>query len=139
MLNEKQLDNFKSFAKLRENINFSDELTCEIIKQSFELSYVYIAKLETYLSEQSFQVLLNNIWLHFIIVDPLMEDLYHKYDISNKEFIINSASNSGSSTSMQSFKSLEEGEYLMINLNRTPYGRIAYSILESIKNVAIIV
>lgn len=129
---------FKDFVSIREDsLDFEDKLTCDVLNQSYSLTMMYIESLKPYMKDDTFKILRNNLWLHFVIVDPLMKDLYSKYDIGDKDFIINSASNSGSSTSMQSFKSLEDGEYLMLNLNRTPYGRYAYSILESLKNIVI--
>ncbi|HEC1823354.1 TPA: hypothetical protein R1765_001978 [Campylobacter coli] len=138
-LTDQVLNEFKVFCKLREDIKVDETpLKIDLLKQSFHTTSIYISNLKSYISDQTFCILLNNLWLHFFITDPLNNDLYKKYDIENKDSIISSVSAGGSSTSIQTFKSLEDGEYLMWDLNRTPYGRRAYSILESIKNIAII-
>ncbi|HDZ5024781.1 TPA: hypothetical protein RTG57_001731 [Campylobacter jejuni] len=140
-MNYELYSNFIDFIKLKEypfKLSLNDNATKEIIKESFLTTDIYIKNLRTYLSKETFELLQLNLMVHFFITNPLNKDLYNKYGIEDKENMVSSVSAGGSSTSLQSFKSLEDGEFLMLDLNRTPYGRRAYSILESIKAVAII-
>ncbi|EGV1470931.1 hypothetical protein JF110_001656 [Campylobacter jejuni] len=140
-INDEITNEFVHFINIREypyKIDKDDNLAIETIKESFVTTSVYINNLKAYLSESTFCLLQMHLMAHFFITNPLNKELYIKHGIEDKENIVSSVSAGGSSTSLQSFKSLEDGEFLMLDLNRTSYGRRAYSILESIKAIAII-
>lgn len=133
------LNQFIEFVKLREcSIDFENPRTLLAFKDAYKFVELYTKKLKQFLSAEDFNFLVCNLWLHEYIVSGIDQDLYRQYDIDSKAMIISSASNSGSSTSIQGFKSLEEGKFMLMDLWRTPYGRAAYAILESIQGVAIV-
>lgn len=133
------LDDFVEFVKLREcSIDFENPRTIIAFQDTYKTVELYIKRLRKFLDEETYSLLLHNLWLHEYIVSGIDPDLYRHYDIDSKAMIISSASNSGSSTSIQGFKSLEEGKFMLMDLWRTPYGRAAYTILESLQGVAIV-
>lgn len=133
------VEKFKCFIKLKEpSFDLDNPLHYDIVKLAEIEASLLVKNLKSYLNEQEYNYLLFNVWLHKIIVNPSATELYEKYDIVNQGMITSSVSNSGSSVSIQSFKSLDEGEFMMLDLYRTPYGKAAYSILESCKSVAIV-
>lgn len=134
-----QIESFIEFVKLREpTIDFEDARVTISFKDSFRIVDMYTKKLKQYFTTDDFEFLVCNLWLHEYIVSGYDEALYHHYDIDSKAMIISSASNSGSSTSIQGFKSLEDGKFMLMDLWRTPYGRIAYTLLESLQGLAIV-
>lgn len=133
------LNQFVEFVKLREcSIDFENPRTIIAFKDSYRFVELYTKELRPFLSSEDFNFLVCNLWLHEYIVSGFDEELYKHYDIDSKAMIISSASNSGSSTSIQGFKSLEEGKFMLMDLWRTPYGRAAYTILESLQGVVIV-
>lgn len=137
-MTEKEFNEFKCFARVYEpSIDFGDTKTKLLAKNAYKIVAMYTKHLRVYLDEEQWGLLRHNIWLHEMIVLPGLPDLYKKYDIESKTMIISSASNAGSSSSIQSFKSLDDGKFMLMDMWRTPYGRLAYSILEGLESLAI--
>lgn len=137
-MTEKEFNEFKCFARVYEtSIDFDDTKTKLLAKNAHKIVAMYTKHLRVYLDDEQWELLNHNLWLHEMIVLPGMPDLYKKYDVESKAMIISSASNAGSSSSIQSFKSLEDGKFMLMDMWRTPYGRLAYSILESLESLAI--
>lgn len=137
-MTEKEFNEFKCFARVYEpSIDFEDTKTKLLAKNAHKIVAMYTKHLRVYLDDEQWELLNHNLWLHEMIVLPGMPDLYKKYDVESKAMIISSASNAGSSSSIQSFKSLEDGKFMLMDMWRTPYGRLAYSILESLESLAI--
>lgn len=134
-----EVEKFKEWVTLREcSIDFSDARTLIAFKDSYKTTEVYIKHLKPYLDPETWEYLIYNLLLHQYIVSGIDKSLYDKFDIDGKTMIISSASNSSSSTSIQGFKSLEEGKFMLMDLWRTPYGRQAYNVLESLQGLAIV-
>lgn len=79
--------------------------------------------------------------LHYCIVTNYTKEegggfitnpLYSKYKVSDKGFITSSVSADSSSASIHTTKSLNEGDFQMTDLLRSPYGEYVYSILEQL-------
>lgn len=68
----------------------------------------------------------------------VINTMYKKYNIAANAVIYNSVSDGSSSTSAQMFKSLNEGDFLMQDLLRTPYGTYVYQILEQMRPMAVL-
>lgn len=137
-MTEKEFNEFKCFARVYEpSIDFDDTKTKLLAKNAHKIVAMYTKHLRVYLDDEQWALLRHNLWLHEMIVLPGLPDLYKKYDIESKTMIISSASNAGSSSSIQSFKSLDDGKFMLMDMWRTPYGRLAYSILESLESLAI--
>lgn len=140
MPSENEIKGFFDFVKLREcDINFENPLVKIWFKDAYDNVELYIKEIRPYLAHNIYLKLLYNLWLHEYIVSGFDNEIYERYDIDSKAMIISSASNSGSSTSIQNFKSLDEGRFMLMDLWRTPYGRVAYTILESLQGIAIAV
>lgn len=138
-MNDETIKAFFTWVGEREcDIDFDSPQTLIAFKDGYRLVDLYTRHLRPYLDPDTFQYLVFNLWLHEYIVGGLDDAIYSKYDVGGKTMIISSASNSGSSTSIQSFKSLEEGKFMLMDLWRTPYGRTAYSILESLQGIAVV-
>ena len=134
-----EIEEFIEFVKIREaTIDFDDARTIIAFKDTYRTVDMYTKKLRQYFSSEDFSFLVCNLWLHEYIVSGYDEALYRHYDIDSKAMIVSSASNSGSSTSIQGFKSLEDGRFMLMDLWRTPYGRAAYILLESLQGLAIV-
>ena len=138
-MSESTLKEFFAWVKEREcDIDLESPTALIGFKDSYKQVEIYIRHLRPYLDSDTYLHLTFNLWLHSYIVIGLDENLYRKYDIESKTMIISSASNSGSSTSIQSFKSLDEGKFMLMDLWRTPYGRMAYNILESLQGIIVV-
>lgn len=68
----------------------------------------------------------------------VINTMYKKYNIAANAVIYNSVSDGSSSTSAQMFKSLNEGDFLMQDLLRTPYGTYVYQTLEQLRPMAVL-
>lgn len=134
-----KIEDFIEFVKLREcSIDFENPRTIIAFQDTYKTVELYIKRLQQFLDSETYALLMHNLWLHEYIVSGIDQDLYRHYDIDSKAMIISSASNSGSSTSIQGFKSLEEGKFMLMDLWRTPYGRAAYMILESLQGSVLV-
>lgn len=101
--------------------------------------------IKSYLRDYTYETMWLSLTLHYCIVDPRnssssskLNGTYKQYDIANKDVIVSSVSSGGSSSSIQTFKTFENGELLLMDLFRTPFGKYAYSILEQLKGVAVV-
>lgn len=138
-MSEQELKDFFDFVKVREcNIDLDAPRTIIAFKDAYKSVELYSSHLKSYLDADTYTLLVFNLWLHEYIVSGIDKTLYDKYDVDSKAMIISSASNSGSSTSIQGFSSLESGKFMLMDLWRTPYGRVAYTILESLQGIGII-
>lgn len=138
-MNDKDIQAFFEFVKLREcEIDLDAPRTIIAFKDAYKSTELYIKHLRNYFDGETWNLLLFNLWLHEYIVSGVDKKMFEKYDVDSKAMIISSASNSGSSTSIQGFSSLESGKFMLMDLWRTPYGRTAYTILESLQGVGII-
>lgn len=94
--------------------------------------------LSPYLSSESLLYLQVNLFLHFFITDPASgADFYGRYEIADKDSFVTSVSSAGASTTIQPIKTIAEGDFLTLDLNRTPYGREAYTILQNIQGIVL--
>lgn len=127
---------FLLWARKREALNEADDFW------AYEEAYnrkanILIAGLQDYL-EPHYEYIYYNTALHYIIVayfiteQGLVNPLYTKYKIADKNFITSSVSDESSSASIQATKSLNDGDITMTDLLRTPYGEYVYSILEQL-------
>ena len=138
-MDENTLKEFFDFVQVREcDIDLDAPRTIIAFKDAYKIMSMHIKRLRPYLDAETFKLLTFNLWLHEYIVSGIDKTLYDKYDVASKAMIISSASNSGSSTSIQGFSSLEQGKFMLMDLWRTPYGRFAYSILESLQGIAVV-
>lgn len=139
-LNNSYTFKFLEFLKSKERIILSNNETQQLLG-SLAPALVYANKnLLEFITQETYEFLLFNLWLHYIIVDGVFAELSDKYDISanSNGLIVTSVSSAGTSTSAQSIKTLDNGDFVTLDLFRTPYGRKAYSILESISSSAIV-
>lgn len=133
---------FKAFVTQREP---SAYLPDETWLYDFVLrkSRAIIEPIQSYIQTFILQDYAYSLALHYFICEPfeyendgemVINPLYEKFDIANKEsgLIVSSASDESSSASMQSIKSLEEGDFLMADLMRTRYGLWVYQLIESL-------
>ena len=82
--------------------------------------------------------MINQLYSHYIIVEEIFPNVSSRYDLTGNGLIVTSVSSAGASTSVNSVKTLDEGNLFTLDLFRTPYGRKAYSILESASHSAIV-
>lgn len=126
-----------------------DELLNKIsalIEAPYTIARAWLNGLQVFLGGELYNTCLKYLTLHYFIISgdsasasaPARE-LYTQHKVGDKEAIVSSVSNSGSSATMQTFKSLTDGKFLMLDLNKTKYGRFVYSILESLQGAPAII
>lgn len=135
--------NFKAFILQREPnayLDIDNWLYDFVLRKAKGVLY----PLQNYIQDFILQDYAYSLALHYFICEPFtysntdgtesVNPLYVKYDIANKEsgMIVNSASDESSSASMESIKSLQEGDFLMADLMRTRYGLWVYQLIESL-------
>lgn len=114
-----------------------------------KLAELYIRGLEGFFASDTFEVLKNNLALHYLITsgDPtgVLENpanyLASKYNITSTSSygLASSASNSKSSASFTYPKKVLDNSNLdLLDFQRTPYGRQAYIYLSNLSGIAII-
>ena len=110
-----------------------------VLKRAYIKTTQYArSNLSPYLGAKSLLYLQVNLFLHFFITDPASgADFYGKYEIADKDSFVTSVTSAGASTTIQPIKTIAEGDFLTLDLNRTPYGREAYTILNSIQGIVI--
>lgn len=127
---------FKYFVLDCENIELEQD---NQVKRAFKKTSVYAENLKPYLNCDEFCELVNNLWLHFYIIDSNKDSvLYTKYDVGSTSVLVTSTSAGGSSASMEVPRTISEGDLFTFDLYRTPYGRFALTILESLKHIALV-
>ena len=130
--------------KMDEFVRQKEGITLEIevypyLYEPLATSLMYANKnLLSFMNKHTYNILLKNLWLHYIIVEEVFPSISSKYDLTGNGLIVTSVSSAGASTSVNSVKTLDDGNLFTLDLFRTPYGRKAYSILESISHSAIV-
>lgn len=91
------------------------------------------------IDEPYLRLLQANMLIHFFIADPDSgEDFYGKYKMDSQDFLVTSVSSAGASTSIQPIPAVTDGDFLTLDLYRTPFGRTAYQMLSALKGVALL-
>lgn len=139
MLTNQQFEKFQVFAKSRENVDFNDLNTKLALDYAKPLVRQYLKGLEQYFDHETFESLVFNLLLHEMIASSFLCELHEKYDMANKQFFIGSVSAAGLSSSVENFATLGNAKLFFQDLYRTPYGRLAYSFLESIQGSAVVI
>lgn len=129
------------WARKREKIEPLDD-TFYAFEDAWNKACALIEPLKPYIDHLIYKDVLFSTALHYIICEPfefyigIEEDvakinpLYQKHGIAAKAYIISSASDESSSSSIHATKSLNDGDFMMQDLLRTRYGTWVYSILE---------
>lgn len=114
------------------------ESNCELINISYLRMRLYANdNMLQVLDKPYLRLLQANLLIHFFIVNP-DSPLYVDFNIGSQDFLVTSVSSAGASTSINSIKALDEGDFLTLDLNRTRFGREAYQIMSSLSGVAIL-
>lgn len=127
---------FLEWARRREQLNEADDFFV-YTEAYYDKTPLILTGLEYYV-DTFYKYLYYNLALHYIITNNYIDEngehspLYTKYKINEKGFITSSASDESSSASIHVTKSLNDGDFVMMDLIRTPYGEYVYSILEQI-------
>lgn len=126
---------------IESEFDFAKHENKPILNEAFFKAKMYLGesgdKISEFLGADSFEYVFMNLMLHYIICDNRAVELFYKYNIENKDFMIESQSAGSSSASIKSFSSLDNGEFMLNDFVRTPYGRLVYSNLESLKGAVI--
>lgn len=111
---------------------------CSVYKRAFLRAKIYANEnLLAFIDEPYLLYLQANLVIHFFIVDP-DSPLYDKFSIGKQDFLVTSVSSAGASTSINSIRTLDEGDFLTLDLYRTRWGREAYQIMSSLSGIAIL-
>lgn len=145
-LAEKVVGNAGVEGAIEQQTNNDEPLIYEtpyIYEDAYIKTCALLERVETYLDPKIFTLLCGNAFLHYVIVQPFeigqwKNDLYTKYSIANKGFIVSSVSDGGSSSSLFTTDAMSQGGFLMQDLVRTPYGEYVYSILEQLQLSAVL-
>lgn len=137
------------FASQREILPIQDE-NFYLYKEAYIKTKALLQSVSEYVDLDIFNLLMGNTFLHYVIVTnftstinvenadgtitqkTITNTLYEKYKISDKAFIVSSASDGSSSSSLFTTDSMNRGGFLMQDLIKTPYGEYVYSILEQL-------
>lgn len=131
------------WARKREKIEPLDD-TFYAFEDAWKKACALIGPLKPYIDHLIYKDALFSTALHYIICEPYefyiginedvakMNPLYQKHNIAAKAYIISSASDESSSSSIHATKSLNDGDFMMQDLLRTRYGAWVYSILEQL-------
>lgn len=129
------------WARKREKIEPLDD-TFYAFEDAWKKARAMIEPLKPYIDHLIYKDVLFSAALHYIICEPFefyigieenvakINPLYQKHGIAAKSYIISSASDESSSSSIHATKSLNDGDFVMQDLLRTRYGTWVYSILE---------
>lgn len=141
-------DDFETFmlwSRKREKVQPLDN-DFYAFEDAWKKALAMIEPLKPYIENRIYKDVLFSVGLHYIICEPYFFDtedeegnivevenpLYKKHNIASKAYIISSASDESSSSSIHVTKSLNDGDFIMQDLLRTRYGTWAYSILEQL-------
>ena len=143
-LKSRKSDDFNEFlywCRQREKLEPNDDLFY-VFEESYTKARVMLDPLQNYIDSRIWNQVLFSLGLHYIIVEEYTytdeegteqkNPLFEKFDISSRSYIISSASDEGSSSSIHATKSLNDGDFVMQDLIRTKYGMYVYSILEQL-------
>lgn len=135
------LTEFLNWANKREDLQPQDP-TFFVYEESYIKALAMAEPLKNYIDTRLYPQVLFSLTLHYIIVEDyeykddsgftMKNPLYKKYNIASKSFIVSSASDESSSSSIHTTKSLNEGDFTMQDLIRTKYGMYVYQILEQL-------
>lgn len=98
--------------------------------------------LSVYLDGKEFELLQFALLAHYIICDKVKNpELYEMFNVASAEggLIQSASSGSSSSTAFIPKSFSDNGNTLMLDLFKTPYGKFAFSILESLNIVAVVI
>lgn len=143
-LNSHKSDDFNEFlfwCRQRERLVPNDDLFY-VFEESYIKAKVMLEPLQNYIDSRIWNQVLFSLGLHYIITteytytdeegEEQKNPLFEKFDIASRSYIISSASDEGSSSSIHATKSLNDGDFVMQDLIRTKYGMYVYSILEQL-------
>lgn len=122
---------------------FESSIDVKIHSAALKRAYVKTTQyardnLNPYIGAETLLYLQVNLFLHFFITDPQSgSDFYERYEIADKESFVTSVTSAGASTTIQPIKTIAEGDFLTLDLNRTSYGREAYTIFSSIQGIVL--
>lgn len=136
---------FMLWSRRREKIQPLDN-TFYAFEDAWNRARALIVPLQNYFDPMIYKDVLFSAGLHYIICEPYSYDsedaqgnivelenpMYKRYNIAAKSFIVSSASDESSSSSIHTTKSLNDGDFIMQDLLRTRYGQWVYSILEQL-------
>lgn len=129
-------EDFLIWARKREVLNELDAFYV-YYDAYYEKTPILLEAIKDYL-EPYYRTIYYNLALHYIIVTNYTTDegtsspLYEKYKIGEHNFITESATDNGSSAKMHINKAMDEGDFIMLDLLKTPYGTYVYSLLEQL-------
>lgn len=142
-----EIESFLAWANKREKIQPNDP-TFYVYEEAILKAKAMLVPLKEFISPSIWPLVFNNCVLHYIIVEnysfqdgednELINPLYQKYNIAAKAYIVSSASDESSSSSIHVTKSLSDGDFTMQDLMRTKYGEYVYTILEQIDASAVL-
>lgn len=138
-------ETFMLWSRKREKVQPLDN-DFYAFEDAWRKALAMIEPLKPYIENRIYKDVLFSVGLHYIICEPYFFDfedeegnivelenpLYKKHGIASKAYIISSASDESSSSSIHVTKSLNDGDFIMQDLLRTRYGTWVYSILEQL-------
>ena len=138
-------ETFMLWSRKREKVQPLDN-DFYAFEDAWKKALAMIEPLKPYIENRIYNDVLFSVGLHYIICEPYFFDfedeegniteienpLYKKHNIASKAYIISSASDESSSSSIHVTKSLNDGDFIMQDLLRTRYGTWVYSILEQL-------
>lgn len=99
---------------------------------------IFVKGFMQYLDEEAYEFLELSLATHYLIVDNPTSLAYEKYNIADKDVMVTSTSNAGSSASTELPSTIRDGDIWTYDLYRTPYGKSCLAILEGLKHIAIV-
>ena len=118
--------------------DFDWDLHCDLVNKSFLRVLIFANdNMLQVLDEPYLRYLQANLLIHFFIVDP-NSPLYEEFNISKQDFLVTSVSSAGASTSINSIRALDDGDFFTLDLYRTRYGREAYQIMSNLSGVGLV-
>lgn len=142
------------FARKRETLQIANEQFW-VYEDSYTKTKALLKVICDYVDKEIYDLLFGNAFLHYVITTKyeatvtienpdgttttkvITNNLYDKYKIADKAFIVSSASDGSSSSSLHITESLNKGGFLMQDLIKTPYGEYVYSVLEQL-NITVV-
>ncbi len=101
-------------------------------------SKIFVRDFASYMDADAFDFFELSMITHYLIVDNEGSLAYQKYSIADKDVMVTSTSNAGSSASTELPSTLRDGDIWSYDLNKTPYGKTCLAILEGLKHIAIV-
>ena len=128
------------FLKERELID--KEIDFYLFTDAFKKSYFLLQSLQIYFSSNElFKQTFFNAFTHYVIIQDYGNNenpLYNKYNIKNCSVMFSSVSDVSSSSTILQYNSLTNGDFLMADLTRTPYGTYVYQVLEQMNPIPVL-